>query len=146
MALFGASHRHMSIETIGLPPDIFTFTPPASPGFSTGNKPSPQHRSLTPTDLADIPELPSHPTPPAGGDAGARQPRHTPPSLSHSSSSPVAELVSFDFGDNAAASVQCMGLKMESERNNIAGADFDNFLDYSNMGLDSGVDSFFDGL
>jgi hypothetical protein len=39
-----------------------------------------------------------------------------------------------------------MGLKMESERNSIAGADFDNFLDYSNMGLDSGVDSFFDGL
>jgi hypothetical protein len=31
-------------DSFGLPPDVFTFTPPTSPGFSTGNKPSP-HRS-----------------------------------------------------------------------------------------------------
>lgn len=145
MALFGGSHHHLSSETIGLPPDMFTFTPPASPGYSTGNKPSPQHRSLTPTDLVDIPELPSHPTP-VPDNLMARQSRHTPPSLSHSSSSPVAELVSFDFGDDQTASAQRMGLKMESERNSIAGADFDNFLDYSNLGLDTGADSFFDSL
>ena len=145
MALFGGSHHHMSIETLGLPPEMFTFTPPASPGYSTGNKPSPQHRSLTPTDLADILELPSHPTP-VPDSMMARQSRHTPPSLSHSSSSPAAELVSFNFTEDPTMAVQRMALKMEHERNSIAGADFDNFLDYGNMGLDAGSDSFFDGL
>ena len=145
MALFGGSHHHMSIETMGLPPDMFTFTPPASPGYSTGNKPSPQHRFLTPTDLADIPELPSHPTP-VPDSMIIRQSRHTPPSLSHSSSSPAAELLSFDFSEDSTTAVQRMALKMEHERNSIAGADFDSFLDYGNMGLDAGADSFFDGL
>jgi regulatory protein SWI5 len=28
-------------DTFGLPPDVFSFTPPTSPGYSTGNKPSP---------------------------------------------------------------------------------------------------------
>jgi hypothetical protein len=145
MALFGGSNPHMSIETIGLPPDMFTFTPPASPGYSTGNKPSPQHRSLTPTDLADIPELPSHPTP-IPDNMIAKQSRHTPPSLSYSSSSPAAELVAFDFSEDSTTTVQRMALKMDHDRNTIAGADFDNFLDYSNLGLDTGADSFFDGL
>jgi hypothetical protein len=76
----------------------------------------------------------------------ARQSHHTPPSLSHSCSSPAAELVSFDFGEDATTVVQRMALKMESEQNSLAGADFDNFLEYGNMGLDAGVDSFFDGL
>jgi regulatory protein SWI5 len=145
MALFGGSNHHVSIETIGLPPDMFTFTPPASPGYSTGNKPSPQHRSLTPTDLADIPQLPSHPTP-IPDNMTERKSRHTPPSLSYSSSSPAAELVAFDFSEDSTTAVQRMALKMDHDRNAIAGADFDNFLDYSNLGLDSGADSFFDGL
>ncbi|OJJ39258.1 hypothetical protein ASPWEDRAFT_49291 [Aspergillus wentii DTO 134E9] len=39
-----------------LPPEAFTFTPPASPGCSTGNKPSPNrtHRSLTPNSEDEI--------------------------------------------------------------------------------------------
>ena len=145
MALFGGSHHQMSIETMGLPPDMFTFTPPASPGYSTGNKPSPQHRFLTPTELVDIPELPSNPTP-VPDCTVARQSRHTPPSLSHSSSSPAADLLSFDFSEDTTTVVRRMALKMESEGNSIAGADFDNFLDYGNMGLDPSADSFFDGL
>ena len=38
-------------ESFGLPPDVFTFTPPASPGHSTGNAPSPSrsYRSVTPS-------------------------------------------------------------------------------------------------
>jgi regulatory protein SWI5 len=31
-------------DSFGFPPGVFTFTPPTSPGYSTGNKPSP-HRS-----------------------------------------------------------------------------------------------------
>lgn len=161
MALFGGNpQQHSGImsgdETYGLPPDLFTFTPPASPGYSTGNKPSPQHqRSLTPMLEADLPllELPSHPTPMAmdmqihhhnGG-------RHTPPSLSHSSSSPAADLQVFDFSEESAAAVQRVtGLvKVETEqRSNVGtfvGADFDSFLDYGNMNMGDG-DSFFDGL
>ena len=45
-----------------LPPEAFTFTPPASPGCSTGNKPSPRHnqRSLTPcTEDEMLPPSPS---------------------------------------------------------------------------------------
>lgn len=45
-----------------LPPEAFTFTPPASPGCSTGNKPSPNgnHRSLTPcTENEMLPLSPS---------------------------------------------------------------------------------------
>lgn len=145
MALFGNPHQHMQNETYGLPPDLFTFTPPASPGYSTGQKPSPQHRSLTPTDLDDILELPSHPTPVAM-NMDMHHGRHTPPSLSHSSSSPAADLVSFDFSEDPATTVQRMAMKIESERNTIAGADFDSFLDYGNMGLDASADSFFGGL
>ena len=148
MGLFGNPHQHMSTESYGLPPGMFSFTPPASPGYSTGNKPSPQHRSLTPSDLADIPELPSHPTPVAMDMAmEMRHGRHTPPSLSHSSSSPAADLVAFDFGEDPSQTVQRMQIKMEHERNSgsIVGADFDSFLDYENMG-DMGGDSFFDGL
>ncbi|EEH20308.2 hypothetical protein PABG_02567 [Paracoccidioides brasiliensis Pb03] len=42
---------YLHSDGFGLPPDVFTFTPPASPGFSTGNLPSPARsfRSMTPT-------------------------------------------------------------------------------------------------
>ncbi|KAL2014237.1 hypothetical protein VTN00DRAFT_1762 [Thermoascus crustaceus] len=50
-------------ESYGLPPDVFTFTPPASPGDSTGNKPSSptrSFRSLTPAmEDERLPQSPS---------------------------------------------------------------------------------------
>lgn len=45
-----------------MPSDVFTFTPPASPGYSTGNKPSPavSHRPYTPsTDDGNLSRSPS---------------------------------------------------------------------------------------
>ncbi|OJK05168.1 hypothetical protein ASPACDRAFT_56559 [Aspergillus aculeatus ATCC 16872] len=55
MSLHGSSPSEempvFSNPNYSLPPEVFTFTPPASPGHSTGNKPSPaqSHRSLSPT-------------------------------------------------------------------------------------------------
>lgn len=63
MHLFGVPsqgmdlNQHAHIDPLGqvaLPPDMFSFTPPASPGYSTGNQPSPSHRALTPADLASF--------------------------------------------------------------------------------------------
>ncbi|PGG98081.1 regulatory protein SWI5 [Blastomyces parvus] len=47
----GDDMQYIHSDGFGLPPDVFTFTPPASPGFSTGNVPSPTRsfRSMTPT-------------------------------------------------------------------------------------------------
>ncbi|PGH15423.1 hypothetical protein AJ79_02399 [Helicocarpus griseus UAMH5409] len=47
----GDDMQYLHSDGFGLPPDVFTFTPPASPGFSTGNVPSPTRsfRSMTPT-------------------------------------------------------------------------------------------------
>lgn len=39
------------VEQIALHPGMFSFTPPASPGYSTGNKPSPSYRGHSPADL-----------------------------------------------------------------------------------------------
>ena len=144
MTLFGAAQHHMTVETMGLPPDLFTFTPPASPGYSTGNKPSPHHRSLTPTEMADMPELPTSPTT-MTTMMNMRHSQHTPPSLSNSMSSPAADVAAFDFSDDHTSSTQRMALKSDCEHN-TAGADFDSFLDYGNMGLDASADSFFDSL
>ena len=67
IALFGVPQGSMGIgmglgmgmnDNMSFPPDMFSFTPPASPGYSTGNKPSPSHthRSLTPAEaLVDLP-------------------------------------------------------------------------------------------
>jgi len=63
------------------------------------------------------------------------------PSLSHSSSSPAADIVAFDFVEDPMNQVQRLTMKMESERN-----DFDTFLDYGNMEINmdsSTVDNFF---
>jgi regulatory protein SWI5 len=66
MSIGGSSPLESSpiFESTGyrLPPDFFTFTPPASPGYSTGNKPSPSriYRSLTPlTDDETLIQSPS---------------------------------------------------------------------------------------
>ena len=159
MALFDNHLRNAAaMDTMGLPPDFFTFTPPASPGYSTGNKPSPQRhlQSLTPTDPTDIPailaheihDLPTsdmHEVPPnLPQTIRARKlhtSNHTPPSLSHSGSSPLVDVAAFDFSDDLTMSGQRIVSKNES-----IGADFDSFLDFSNMGLDPNADSFFAGL
>ncbi|KAK2775078.1 Metallothionein expression activator [Emmonsiellopsis sp. PD_33] len=78
----GDDMQFLHSDGFGLPPDVFTFTPPASPGFSTGNVPSPTRsfRSMTPTmernflclsptkrPLDDIPEeIPDIPLLPPG--------------------------------------------------------------------------------
>ncbi|KAK4951143.1 Metallothionein expression activator [Elasticomyces elasticus] len=61
--LFGLSSQELDINpTTGLATiqqvnlgDMYSFTPPHSPGYSTGNKPSPYHyREMTPTELASF--------------------------------------------------------------------------------------------
>ncbi|KAL9110383.1 MAG: hypothetical protein Q9227_005114 [Pyrenula ochraceoflavens] len=109
-------------ENMGFPPDMFTFTPPASPGYSTGNKPSPTHRSFTPTELPDIAELPSSPTP-----MNRAINHESPPSLCNTSSSPVPEaMMAFDFGTDPVATLP--ELPKDSGR-----SDFDDFFDYGGM-------------
>lgn len=161
MALFGMPNQTgMSMEQMmGFPPDTFSFTPPASPGYSTGNKPSPSYRALTPADLGDIPELRHNvesqllsdlPTmdqslplmSTVNGYSG-----QSLPSLSHSGSSPPPEMVAFDFSSlptdssgGMPSQVSQMPMKLEPERN-----EFDTFLDYGGMemGLDSSAQDFF---
>jgi regulatory protein SWI5 len=136
MSLFGVIAQPMA-DVTGFPPDLFTFTPPASPGYSTGNKPSPYHRALTPTDMAEVPEISSIQTQLL--TTISQEPRHqSPPSLCHSSSSPVADAISFDFSSGEpSASSQRLSLKETSN------ADFDSFFDYGNMAMEGGQDSFF---
>lgn len=110
MPLFGQT------DSYGFPPDMFTFTPPASPGYSTGNKPSPyrSHRCLTPTleseigspskggligipeEIPDLPLAASSPTP--LGESSHR----SPPELCLSSSSPAPTKL-FDFESSSDA-------------------------------------------
>lgn len=56
MDLFGLSPQDMGITSQDqmLITDIYSFTPPTSPGFSTGNKPTPSYRELTPADIASF--------------------------------------------------------------------------------------------
>jgi hypothetical protein len=76
---------------------------------------------------------------------------HSPPSLCHSSSSPVPDVLSFDFSAAAEESVDDADSSGHhhhhhrlSLKENVGGnADFDSFFDYANMGLDGGQDSFF---
>lgn len=154
MSLFGvvsSSQPHgMSEVASGFPPNLFTFTPPASPGYSTGNKPSPYHRALTPTDMAEIPELSTIQTHllSAISQESGPQHHHSPPSLCHSSSSPVPDVISFDFSNEESTSgiggQRLFGnLMKESGGNSNHNADFDSFFDYGNMGMEGGQDSFF---
>lgn len=48
-------------EGYGLPPNVFTFTPPSSPGYSAGNKPSPARtiRTITPSEDELMPASPT---------------------------------------------------------------------------------------
>jgi hypothetical protein len=126
---------------VGLPPDLFTFTPPASPGYSTGNKPSPYHRALTPTEMTEVevPDIQSQLLSAISEGPG----QQGTPSLCHSSSSPVAEVVSFDF-----SSVNDQGLSIGGQRVSLGGKEsnnsgFDDFFDYGNMGMEGGQENFF---
>ncbi|OAP65427.1 hypothetical protein AYL99_01399 [Fonsecaea erecta] len=161
MALFGVpQHNLLNMDQmIGFPPDTFSFTPPHSPGYSTGNKPSPVYRELTPAELGEIPELQHSdrsqmlPELPAL-DNGLPMLRATLnvsaeqslPSLSHSCSSPAADMAAFDFSDlptNPASVMHSpqLPMKMEQQERN----EFDNFLDYSGMqmGLDPSTQDYF---
>lgn len=55
--LFGLTQQD-SIESMNqaaLPSDMFSsFTPPTSPGYSTGNNPSPSFREMTPSEIASL--------------------------------------------------------------------------------------------
>jgi regulatory protein SWI5 len=167
VALFGGMSNHSiamslsNLDNVGFPPDMFSFTPPASPGYSTGNKPSPSHRSLSPTtDLCDIVNIR-----PATIQSGASisimdhspamtnaqlqsmamqnshsQGGHSLPSLSQTSSSPAPHVDAFDFAEMPHQTTmisQSMPQKLD-ERN-----DFDNFLDY---GVDMSADPFFTNI
>ena len=109
---------------VSLPPDMFTFTPPASPGYSTGNKPSPSHHPMTPTDLASIPEVPSSPPQIAGTGH-----HHSPPSLCNSSSpGPIpAESNVFDFMGGMGQDGTDEG---DMTLKDIERTEFDSFFDY----------------
>ncbi|KAI9735967.1 MAG: hypothetical protein M1834_001433 [Cirrosporium novae-zelandiae] len=103
-------------DSFGLPPDAFSFTPPASPGYSTGNPSSPsratasqcQSQTHTPAPsvvssprrrpVKTIPEEPSKPNVPVqdkNPSQGVEQ-YSSPPELDLSSS-PPAECKFFDF-------------------------------------------------
>ena len=153
VALFGGMNNSMgmgmnNLENVEFPPDMFSFTPPASPGYSTGNKASPSHRSLTPnTDLCDIVNIR-----PATTQSGASisimdhasvisnaqlqpmamqnthsQASHSLPSLSQTSSSPAPHVDAFDFAEMPhQGSMMSHGMPQKIEERN----DFDTFLDY----------------
>ena len=143
MGLFGMpQHNTMGMDQmLGFPPNTFSFTPPQSPGYSTGNKPSPSYRELTPAELAEVSNM--LPDLPAMGQGLSLAPttlagftEHDLPSLSHSSSSPAADVVAFDFSElpphtSAALHSSHLPMKMDQHDRN----DFDSFLDYGNLEL-----------
>jgi hypothetical protein len=158
---------HISVETTSFPPEIFGFTPPTSPQYSTGNKPSPSHYSPAPTDLGDFPQLQQHdhvPTLPVMTD-GALMPPHSNmansqsmqnvisqqshtqslPALSQTSSSPPpAEMISFDFSDmpvtTATQNLSLTASQKSDQPNEFDAFLTDNFYEGTEM---MGDDSFF---
>ncbi|RMZ87565.1 hypothetical protein DV736_g5203, partial [Chaetothyriales sp. CBS 134916] len=149
---------------MGLAPNMFSFTPPASPGFSTGNKPSPSCRSPTPTtdicDLVNIRPATAHSENASLGglvdqattpitdvhlhaiptQVSQSQISHSLPGLCHTSSSPAPPIDAFDFPDmpQQAPMISTMLPSKLEERN-----DFDTLFDY---GLDINPDSFFTNI
>lgn len=163
VALFGVPHGQGNFDGVGFPPDMFSFTPPASPGhYSTGNKPSPSHhshRSLSPADpLGSITNIRpgmtsttqvqhAHLDLPHGSNTMAT----SLPSLSQTSSSPApqGDMVAFDFSDMPQSNI------MEQIHSQKASAiaidmrnDFDTYLDYGSMDImgSDGTESFFTSL
>ena len=148
MALFGMPQQNTFSmdQMMGFPPDTFSFTPPHSPSYSTGNKPSPSYRELTPAELGEIPELqhsttsqmlPDLPAIDHGLPLGATTfAEHSLPSLSHSSSSPAADAVAFDFSDlpiHCSSTMHSSQFPMKTEQQERN--EFDTFLDYGGIEL-----------
>lgn len=163
MPLFAVAPHDGTLDPMmSFPPDNFSFTPPASPGFSTGHKPSPNYRELTPVELGELtafqtstssqmlPDLPvmdqGLPLMAMVGGLSLPNSGQSLPSLSHSSSSPAADVVVFDFSDQfsgglpSSTNTSQLPMKLEQDRN-----EFDTFLDYGSldMGLDSSSQDFF---
>ena len=150
VALFGGMNNNMmgmsDFENVGLPPQMFSFTPPASPGFSTGNRPSPSHRSVSPgTDICELANIR-----PANAQSTidtnhlnsavmqiSNSQAHSLPSLSNTSSSPAPQHVdAFDFAEMPHQSSMMSQLPQKIEERN----DFDYFLD---DGFDAQAEAFF---
>ncbi|KAL6246019.1 Metallothionein expression activator [Rhinocladiella similis] len=155
MQMFGLPNQPLvgMSPMMTFPPDAFSFTPPASPGYSTGTKPSPTYRELTPAELQHaneasqmLPDLPSMDPSLSVMNGVSGYSAQSLPSLSHSSSSPAADVVAFDFSDlptdgsSTMMSSSQMPMKLDTDRN-----DFDAFLDYGGMemNMDPGVQEFF---
>lgn len=150
VAFFGMPQDNLSLntETASFPPEIFSFTPPHSPQYSTGNKPSPAHHSPATSHVVEYTQelnqypqlldesklLPPNPSnllispnmQPASSRQGQTQ---SLPALSQASSSPPPEMVAFDFVDlpmtSAGLSTGMTQTDKIDERN-----EFDAFFDY----------------
>ncbi|ETN45477.1 uncharacterized protein HMPREF1541_09309 [Cyphellophora europaea CBS 101466] len=160
VALFGmpnGASMSLNTDTASFPPEMFGFTPPTSPQWSTGNKASPAHYSPAPTDLGDYPQMTQSQAPSLprlderalmpnqatnitlghGMQTGRSQQSqaHSLPALSHTSSSPPpAELVSFDFVEMPVTTASD-ALNINAARKLEQPNDFDAFL----------TDNFYDG-
>lgn len=162
VALFGMPQGNtgmtLNTESASFPPELFTFTPPHSPQYSTGNKPSPTHYSPATTDLGDFPQLPVRQSQPM--DEGLLPPQmirnsvspnmrtavvqsqaQSLPALSHTSSSPPpAEMAAFDFVEMP---MTTSGATISLTQTNKLDNDFDAFLDYGYAGSDMLADESF---
>lgn len=98
--------------------------------------------------LPDLPSMDPSLSVMNGGGVNGYSTAQSLPSLSHSSSSPAADVVAFDFSDlptdtsstMMSSSSQMPGMKLDNDRN-----DFDAFLDYGGMemNMDPSVQDFF---
>lgn len=170
IALFGVPQGDslgLNTESASFPPEMFGFTPPTSPQYSTGNQPSPAHYSPVPADLDDFPQMQQHVHAPSLPimDEGSLMPAQAAnmalshsmqtiasqqshaqslPALSQTSSSPPpAEMVSFDFAEmpvtTADTGMSTVARKLE-QPNDFDAFLTDNFYDGTEM---MGDDSFF---
>lgn len=115
----------------GVSPAIFSYTPPPSPGYSTGNRPSPPHShySCTPKagshspsikrgSITSIPEETEGLIPSQTSPCKSPSSRYgTPPELELSSSSPVTSRI-FDFDSSLETTASTSFLTRNSQSNN----------------------------
>lgn len=168
IALFGIPQNGgMGLDngSTSFPPEMFGFTPPTSPQYSTGNQPSPAHYSPAPTDLGDFPHMQqnAHAASLPLMNDNALMPTASNMALSHSmqtiasqqshpqslpalsqtsSSPPPAEMVSFDFTEMpvTTASMSTTAARKVDQPNEFDAFLTDNFYDGTEM---MGDDSFF---
>ncbi|KPI44561.1 uncharacterized protein AB675_8817 [Cyphellophora attinorum] len=165
MAFFGVPPNNnltLATDTSSFPPDMFTFTPPESPQFSTGNHPSPAQASPANSQIIELHQelsqasqmmdeghlLPAQPrqvmaSPNLHNAATGRPNTQSLPALSQTSSSPPPEMVAFDFADMPMTSnMVSAGLTQPDKPDDRN--EFDAFLDYGYAGTDMmGDESFF---